>query len=258
LNEVANFVDAVEELDPLDEFLDSVQQIGDPQDQVSETEWSDMVDLSGLPTPTFEDGYTFYECLETVYEMDDDMGFSDPRLTHNVPLTVFCSAWMQQSLNQLPFGSSFLQDSNDHVIRAATGQHIPFGEPATFVMPVLEAEVGSREEHRVSDEGFYDMMLLSPTALLAEAIPFEGAFPVIYNTSATLAVTGMHTNFTGDHQIPKTDLQLGGMARGLRIAGIGTVHWIHSSQQWKLADEIAKSLPRPGGQPMTTESPVNA
>ncbi len=30
LNEVANFVDAVQELDPLDEFLDSVQRIGDP------------------------------------------------------------------------------------------------------------------------------------------------------------------------------------------------------------------------------------
>ena len=30
LNEVANFVDAVQELDPLEEFLDSVQRIGDP------------------------------------------------------------------------------------------------------------------------------------------------------------------------------------------------------------------------------------
>jgi len=95
-----------------------------------------MVDLSGLPTPTFEDGYTFYECLETVDEMDDGMGFYDPRLTHDVPWTIFCSDWMQQSLNQLPFGSSFLQDSDDHV---------PFGELATFAMPVLEAEVGNRE-----------------------------------------------------------------------------------------------------------------
>jgi hypothetical protein len=34
-----------------------------------------MVDLSGLPTPTFEDGYTHYACLETVEDKDDDMGF---------------------------------------------------------------------------------------------------------------------------------------------------------------------------------------
>jgi len=47
---------------------------------------------------------------------------------------------------------------------------------------------------------------------------------VIYNTSATLAVTGMRTDFTGDNQVPQTDLRLGGMARGLRIAGIGRVH----------------------------------
>jgi hypothetical protein len=35
----------------------------------------------------------------------------------------------------------------------------------------------------------------------------------------------MRTDFTEDYQVPKTDLQLGGMTRGLRIAGIGTVHW---------------------------------
>jgi hypothetical protein len=164
---------------------------------------------------------------------------------HNVPWMVFCSDWMQQLLNPLPFGSSFLQDSDNHVIHAAAEQHVPFGEPATYVIPVPEAEVGSREEPRVSDD-----------ALLAEAIPFEGAFPVIYNTGATLAVTGMHTNFTGDNQVPKMDLRLGGMARGLRIAGIGTVHWIHSIQRWKHTDNTGNGLPHPGGQPMTLESPV--
>jgi hypothetical protein len=89
-----------------------------------------MVDLLGIPTPTFEDGYTFYECLGPV-EDKDEMGFSDPRLTHDVPWMVFCSDWMQQSLNPLPFGSSFLQESDDHVICAAAMQHVPFGEPAT-------------------------------------------------------------------------------------------------------------------------------
>ena len=80
----------------------------------------------------FEDGYTFsYECLETVKDRDDDMGFTDPRLMHDVPWIVFCSNWMQQSPNPLPFGSSFLQDGGDHVIRTADAQHIPFGEPAT-------------------------------------------------------------------------------------------------------------------------------
>jgi hypothetical protein len=170
-------------------------------------------------------GYTFYECLETVNDNKDDMGFSDPWLMHDVPWTGFCSDWwMQRSLSPLPFGSSFLQDSDNHVIRTAEAQHVPFGEPATYVMPVPETEVGSREEQRVSDDGFYDM-LMSATSLLAEAIPFEGAYPVIYDTGATLAVTGMiRTDFTGDYQVPKTVLQLGGMARRPGPADCGHRH----------------------------------
>jgi hypothetical protein len=39
MSEVGYCVDAVEELDPLDEFLEAVQRLGDPQDQVSETAW---------------------------------------------------------------------------------------------------------------------------------------------------------------------------------------------------------------------------
>jgi hypothetical protein len=40
-----------------------------------------------------------------------------------------------------------------------------------------------------------------------------------------LSLAGNRTDFTGDYQVPKTDLRLGDMAWGLRIAGIGTVHW---------------------------------
>ena len=56
--------------------LKTVQRLGDPQDQVSETAWSDMVDdVLGYPAPPMFEMAThlLYECPEMINE-DDDMG----------------------------------------------------------------------------------------------------------------------------------------------------------------------------------------
>jgi hypothetical protein len=185
-SEVEYFVDAVGELDPLDEFLETEQFLRDPLDQVSEAVWPDMVDVSGYPDPTFEGGHTFYECLET-FDVKDDMWMGDHWITQDVPWQAFRSDWMQQILYPLPFGPSLLSNC-EHVIRSADVQTVPFGEPEAHIGPGLLPEAIS--EIVVSANGYYDL-LLSPSALLAGALPTEGAFPIIFDTGATLAVTGI-------------------------------------------------------------------
>ena len=49
--------------------------------------------------------------------------------------------------------------------------------------------------------------------------------PIIFDTGASLAITPDEKDFNGPLSIPSGDLRLGGMANGLRIAGMGTVTW---------------------------------
>jgi hypothetical protein len=125
-------------------------------------------------------------------------------------------------MNPLPFGPTLL-NGGEHVIRAADGQHVPFGDAEVHIGEALS--VDGSQEILVSKKGYYDL-LMSPMALLANALPTEGAFPVIFDSGATLAVTGIRGDFIGgDFRVPQQELRLGGLARGLRIAGIGMVHW---------------------------------
>jgi hypothetical protein len=150
------------------------------------------------------------------------MWMGDHWITQDVPWQAFRSDWMQQILYPLPFGPSLLSNC-EHVIRSADVQTVPFGEPEAHIGPGLLPEAIS--EIVVSANGYYDL-LLSPSALLAGALPTEGAFPIIFDTGATLAVTGIRSDFIeSDFKVPPTELRLGGLARGLQIAGIGTVHW---------------------------------
>ena len=158
-NGVEYFKTAVEEPDPQDESLETA--LGVPQDQVSEAVWLDMVDvLSYYPTPMFEDGHTFYECLKTCKEKDDMWKVEDPWLMQNVLWPAF---------------------HETHVIRSAEAQGVYFGEPEANIVPVLTIETKSKDNYiSISENGYYDL-LMSPTALLAEALPMEGAFPVIFD-----------------------------------------------------------------------------
>jgi hypothetical protein len=159
-----------------------------------------MVDVSGCPTQTFiEGGHTYYECLETI-DAEDDMGLADPWLMQDMPWTALCSDWMMQTLDPHPFGSTLRQERGEHVICSANAQNVPFGRPEANIGTVLETEMERKEEMQVSDNGFYDM-LMSPMALLAAAIPREGVFPVIYDTGATLAVTGISEDFIGNGRV---------------------------------------------------------
>jgi hypothetical protein len=116
------FVDAVvDELDPLDKFLEAVQLLGDPQDQeVSEAAWPNMVDLSEYPAPMFEGGHTYScECLETIDE-EGATWLATLWLMQDMPWMAFCSDWMMQTLNpRHPFGPMPLQERSEHVIHSA-------------------------------------------------------------------------------------------------------------------------------------------
>jgi hypothetical protein len=238
--DVEYFEDAVQDLDDsLGEFLDTVQYHSDPHEQDSEVAWPTMVDMSRLPSPTFVGGRHYYDCFDTKADIITyDTWLTDPWLTHDVPWPVLCglNTMMIDPFDPIFTSGPFLpHDGSEHVIRSANAQEVPFGEQSRpregccFIAAALTGSASEPEpkdeEIIVSDRGYYDL-LLSPTALLAQALPTEGAFPVIFDTGATLAVTGIRDDFIGnDFQAPATDLRLGGLARGLLIAGVGTVHW---------------------------------
>lgn len=50
-------------------------------------------------------------------------------------------------------------------------------------------------------------------------------FPVIFDSGASIAITGNKGDFVGPLLPPATDLCLGGMAHGAKVEGIGNVHW---------------------------------
>jgi hypothetical protein len=50
-------------------------------------------------------------------------------------------------------------------------------------------------------------------------------FPVIFDSGASVAISGDCNDFVGALQTPFRDLCLGGMAQGAKVEGIGVVHW---------------------------------
>jgi hypothetical protein len=50
-------------------------------------------------------------------------------------------------------------------------------------------------------------------------------FPVIFDSGASIAISGNRGDFVGSIRPPASDLSLGGMARGAKVEGIGNVHW---------------------------------
>lgn len=57
------------------------------------------------------------------------------------------------------------------------------------------------------------------------------SFPVIFDTGASLAISGNWDDFVGDITRPKNQLTRGGMANGLTIEGIGIVHWTFTTEK---------------------------
>ena len=72
--------------------------------------------------------------------------------------------------------------------------------------------------------------LLERIALLAPSrfrsvIPSDSAFPVIWDSGASVTISPDKNDFVGPIARPSTITQLNGIAKGLRIEGEGTVHW---------------------------------
>ena len=59
-------------------------------------------------------------------------------------------------------------------------------------------------------------------------------FSVIWDTGATRSVSGYKDDFVGEISVPKVPLRLGGIASGLTVEGIGTVHWTFLSDDGRL------------------------
>ena len=59
-------------------------------------------------------------------------------------------------------------------------------------------------------------------------------FSVIWDTGATRPVSAYKRDFVGELSIPKAPLRLGGIASGLAVEGIGTVHWTFLSDDGRL------------------------
>ena len=55
-------------------------------------------------------------------------------------------------------------------------------------------------------------------------------FPVIFDSGASLAVSGFKEDFCGHIPRPSQTLSLGGMAQGMPIEGIGTVQWTFNTK----------------------------
>ena len=53
---------------------------------------------------------------------------------------------------------------------------------------------------------------------------------VVFDTGASLGITHDIQDFDGPLTIPDCDLRLGGMANGLKIAGVGPVTWTFSNK----------------------------
>ena len=50
-------------------------------------------------------------------------------------------------------------------------------------------------------------------------------FPILFDSGASVAISGFKEDFIADLNRPKTDIRLGGMANGMLVEGIGKVKW---------------------------------
>jgi hypothetical protein len=55
--------------------------------------------------------------------------------------------------------------------------------------------------------------------------------PIIFDTGASLEITPDLTDFDGPLSVPSGNLRLGGMANGLKIAGMCTVIWTFTNPE---------------------------
>jgi hypothetical protein len=68
-----------------------------------------------------------------------------------------------------------------------------------------------------------DTVFQGPSAFMS--VVGQVNFPIIFDTGASLAISGNWDNFVGEITSPKSDLCLGGMATDIIITGIRIVHW---------------------------------
>ena len=102
---------------------------------------------------------------------------------------------------------------------------------AAHLSEMLEKQKGTSDSHAtVSINGPITSEIMAHHAY-GQACAFMtfGVDPnkksTIFDTGASLAITPDEKDFNGPLSIPSGDLRLGGMANGLRIAGMGTVTW---------------------------------
>ena len=55
-------------------------------------------------------------------------------------------------------------------------------------------------------------------------------FPIIFDSGASVAISGYRNDFISDLKEPSSEIRLGGMANGMLVKGIGNVKW--SLQIW--------------------------
>jgi hypothetical protein len=87
---------------------------------------------------------------------------------------------------------------------------VDMGFDATHLLP-------SRPGLNAALTGINFLDCLSPSQL--------NRFPVIFDSGASVAITGNQHDFVGELQRPFRELRLGGMAHGAKVEGIGIVHW---------------------------------
>jgi len=92
------------------------------------------------------------------------------------------------------------------------------GEQQLFLTPTLRGTTSMT----------IDTVFAGPNAFLT--VVGSESFPVIFDSGASLAISGNREDFVGDLVTPKTDLRLGGMAQGMKIEGIGTLKWTFVSE----------------------------
>jgi hypothetical protein len=81
----------------------------------------------------------------------------------------------------------------------------------------LSDPIPSKPGLNAAIQGIHYMDCLAPSHL--------NRFPVIFDSGASVAISGDRNDFVGALQIPFRDLRLGGMAQGAKVEGIGVVHW---------------------------------
>jgi GAG-pre-integrase domain len=69
----------------------------------------------------------------------------------------------------------------------------------------------------------FRLLAADPQALMS--VGGSSRKPVIFDTGASLGITYDKDDFDGPLTVPEGDLRLGGMAQGLKIAGVGPVTW---------------------------------